>query len=87
MKLLTRMKRVLRAVNVAVIHTELYIHIPLIYAASGDVLNCPSPTCLSSLDARSAVRLQSQETGITGGFHWNTLTEAAGYYIYKLYMT
>jgi len=86
MKLLTCMKRVLRAVNVAIIHTELYIHISLIYAASGDVLNCPLPTCLSSLDARSAVRLQSQETGITGGFHSNTLTEAAEYCILKLYI-
>jgi hypothetical protein len=80
------MKCVLRAVNVVINHTELYIHISLMYAASGDVLNCPLPTCLSSLDARSAVRLQSEETGITGGFHSNTLTEAAEYCILKLYI-
>ena len=41
MKLLAHMKSVLRVVNVAMIHTELYIHISLIYAASGGVLNCP----------------------------------------------
>jgi len=81
------MKGVLRAVNVAIIHAELYIHISLIYAASGDVLNCSLPTCLSSLDARSAVRLQSQETGITGGSNSNTLSKAADNYILKLYMT
>ena len=86
MKLITCMKSVLRAVNVAIIHTELYIHISLIYAASGDVLNCPLPTCLSSLDARSAASLKSQETVIAGGIHSNTLSEATECYILKLYI-
>jgi hypothetical protein len=78
------MKCVLRVVNAAMIHTELYIDTSLIYAASGDVLNCPLLGYLSIFIRRQECGLAPVSGNwITGGFHSNTLPAAAEYYILK----